>query len=306
MRRTYTDIETGDASPSNSGSRSGPSSVIKTVLACVFSIFVTLLMVGLFLFCYRARRRRRAAADLSTTKYPSGGSLGKLTRAGADPYSYDQSPSDHPLDLIASRDHRNGAEMLTNIDRVGSPAESSPAHTVDSRRRMFEQNSSTVGSHDPFSSPTSPTHGRHAFPPTEFARQSSTDPLLAGSRGGFNTPGGTDTYTSTNLSSHRPLMLHDRHTDMPFEEDEEDMSDLKRETLAMGEVQAGPGPSARRGPPRRRQRDEELEYVVHRDAGRVRNEPEESRRVLELPPRYEELNWEGEMAEDQDQNRRRE
>jgi len=96
-------------------------------------------------------------------------------------------------------------------------------------------------------------------------------------------------------------MLHDRDMGMPFEEEEEDMPDLKRETLAMGESQiAGPGPgtAGRRGQPRRRQRDVEMEYVVHRDAGRVRNETNEGRRVLELPPRYEELNWEGEMAED--------
>lgn len=91
---------------------------------------------------------------------------------------------------------------------------------------------------------------------------------------------------------------------LPFEGEEEegDVSELKRETLAMGESSGSTGvPTPRRqgtAPPRRRRdRDEGMDYVVHRDAGRVRNEPDDGRRVLELPPRYEELNWEeGEEA----------
>ena len=298
--RTYTDVATGDASPSSGGKR-GSNTLIRTVLACVFSILATLLVVGLFLFCYRARRRRRADA-LSTAKYPSGGSLGKLTRSNADAYGDDHNSSDYPLDLIASRDGRVVVPIMTDsTDRVDSPVGFSPANTLDSRSRMLigQTPTSTTGSHDPFLSPTSPTEGRHAFPRGEFARQSSTDPLLAGSMAGFSTPTGTDTFTGSALSSHRPLMLHDRDMSLPFEEDDEaDVTDLKRETLAMGEGQVAPGPSGRRAPPRRRQRDEETEYVVHRDAGRVRNEAGDGRRVLELPPRYEELNWEGEVAED--------
>lgn len=90
---------------------------------------------------------------------------------------------------------------------------------------------------------------------------------------------------------------------LPYEDDaevgaEDDLPDLKRETLAMGEstptgtsISAGsrrPGPAQRR----RRDREEGMDYVVHRDAGRVRNSTEEGRRVFELPPRYDELNWE--------------
>jgi hypothetical protein len=55
-----------------------------------------------------------------------------------------------------------------------------------------------------------------------------------------------------------------------------DVTDLKLETIAQfdrdGNRMAGSS----------RQHEEEMEYVVHRDAGRVR----------ELPPRYEELKWE--------------
>ena len=66
----------------------------------------------------------------------------------------------------------------------------------------------------------------------------------------------------------------------------EDVSELKRETLAYLGEEAGSSRSNARTPRpiRNVEEDEgELEYVVHRDGGR---------RVMELPPRYEELNWE--------------
>lgn len=85
------------------------------------------------------------------------------------------------------------------------------------------------------------------------------------------------------------------------------MSDLKRETLAY--VQGGPsgGQGAGAGRPsnsaptararRRRTEDAEMEYVVHRDAGRLeRPRPN----VLELPPRYEEVNWDEGEREDRE------
>lgn len=53
-----------------------------------------------------------------------------------------------------------------------------------------------------------------------------------------------------------------------------DVTDLKLETIAQFDRGAGPS--------RRRQEEDDMEIVVHRDAGRVR----------ELPPRYEELKWE--------------
>ena len=74
------------------------------------------------------------------------------------------------------------------------------------------------------------------------------------------------------LSTNRALA----HAEPPV--DDGDVTDLKLETLAQFDREAA-GPSRRR-----REEEEELEYVVHRDAGRVR----------ELPPRYEELKWEEE------------
>ncbi|TYJ55659.1 hypothetical protein B9479_003691 [Cryptococcus floricola] len=105
----------------------------------------------------------------------------------------------------------------------------------------------------------------------------------------------------------RPLVLHDpttRDVDASTEGggDEEDVTDLKRDTLAttgqqpqirLRTAQSRQG-SAGSGPPsatarRRRQEEQEMEFMVHRDAGRV--VPPGSANVLELPPRYEEVQW---------------
>ncbi|ODN99416.1 hypothetical protein L198_03258 [Cryptococcus wingfieldii CBS 7118] len=104
-----------------------------------------------------------------------------------------------------------------------------------------------------------------------------------------------------------PLVLHDpttRDVDASTEGggDEEDVTDLKRDTLAttgqqpqirLRTAQSRQG-SAGSGPPsatvrRRRQEEQEMEFMVHRDAGRV--VPPRSANVLELPPRYEEVQW---------------
>ncbi|WOO78788.1 uncharacterized protein LOC62_02G002326 [Vanrija pseudolonga] len=89
----------------------------------------------------------------------------------------------------------------------------------------------------------------------------------------------------------RGLQLHD-----PEEAGSEALGQLKRDTLAALDGQPGsptapvPGPSL----PRRRRERGEATYLVHRDAGRVLGGPRRPRNVLELPPRYEELNWDEE------------
>ncbi|WVQ70565.1 hypothetical protein IAR50_000084 [Cryptococcus sp. DSM 104548] len=106
-----------------------------------------------------------------------------------------------------------------------------------------------------------------------------------------------------------PLVLHDptaRDVDLSTEggEDAEDVTDLKRETLAttshqpqirLRTAQSRQG-SAGSGPPsatarRRRQEEREVEFMVHRDAGRVVAPGGAAANVLELPPRYEEVQW---------------
>jgi len=94
------------------------------------------------------------------------------------------------------------------------------------------------------------------------------------------------------------LILHSRSELVGDDEGKEDIPELKREILGLDDaegVQSGPSgrsTSASTSAGRRR-RQPETEYVVHRDAGRVSEraeEPEERRRV-ELPPRYNDVNW---------------
>ena len=82
------------------------------------------------------------------------------------------------------------------------------------------------------------------------------------------------------------------------------MEDLKVETIAAldhSSPQVGQSSSVLRGDRRRRRRrdddDGEMEYVVHRDAGRVARGNESTSRRVELPPRYEELDWDREGRE---------
>jgi hypothetical protein len=280
----------------------GSNSIIKTVLACVLSVLATLLVVGVFLFCRRARRRRKQAAKESFTPYVGGtGSSRKLNRSGTDPYENQSSPYGTRLDLIASGEgSRTVAPIFTDTSRsVESPIDLSPVDISDPRHLMLgttsPRSSANQSFPSPVSPPRSPNRGRHAFLP-ETSRHSSLDPLLtlSGSNAALSSPVGVETYhsaTGGTVSTHRPLMLHDPLMGMPYEQEGEhdgDVPDLKREVLALGEASGSTGTASRRPPTaQRRRRDDSLEYVVHRDAGRV----------LELPPRYEELTWDEDDGE---------
>lgn len=96
------------------------------------------------------------------------------------------------------------------------------------------------------------------------------------------------------------------------DDDDDDVPELKRDTLAyLGDPSApGPGPLPSRGLSlstlttptsavptgrrRRRRSDHEMEYVVHRDAGRLGGSRSATTNRVDLPPRYEEVNWEEE------------
>lgn len=104
----------------------------------------------------------------------------------------------------------------------------------------------------------------------------------------------------------------------------EGVADLKRETLAISSPSpSSPNtsltspsstmmtrslpPGAASGPGRRRRtqpREQEMEYMVHRDAGRVPVAPRTSAGVLELPPRYEEVNWSEEERREREERER--
>ncbi|KGB75393.2 hypothetical protein CNBG_1231 [Cryptococcus deuterogattii R265] len=106
----------------------------------------------------------------------------------------------------------------------------------------------------------------------------------------------------------------------------ENVADLKRETLAISsQARSSPNsslasptsttmtrsfPPGAPGPGRRRRtqpREQEMEYMVHQDAGRVPVARMTGAGVLELPPRYEEVNWsEEERREREERERERE
>ena len=309
---------------------SGPSPVVRTVLACVFSVLGTLLLVGAAFFFWRVRRRKNEMAK-EGLKYPTG-ALKNLTRAGAVPYATRDSSGSNglevphtPLDLIASRDGSHAvAPILTDTGGrpVDSPMRLSPTASGSVTHSPWEYrpprlhidpNRPFTGHADGYPSPISPLRdGRGSLRTESMARHSSQDPLLVNptyTASGLSSPNGNGTFQT--VSTQRPLQLHDRSQGLPEEDGlMEDVAELKREVLAMGDDPgSGSGPSGQSpgspvtpGPPARRRRREdalETEYVVHRDAGRVRAPQRSNTRVLELPPRYEELDWE-EEERDQD------
>lgn len=312
---------TGTGGSANTPHGSSSTPIVRTILACVLSVLGTLLIVGLFVFCYRARKRKRQAAKEGLT-YPSG-SLRKLTRGGATPYENNDGLDDlavhTQLDLIASRDRV--APIDTNTTRVDSPVAISPVgpnpFVNTPPRRPLGNDTYSSG----YSAQISPIDRPFR---NEYDRQSSMDPLLpSNTTSSMSSPIGTYNAGGNGagtVSTHRPLTLHDRGMALPYEGEMDDLgedsSDLKRETLAyLGDRPSSPSPAQappigpsgvtpqrRNRPTRRRRGDEqELEYVVHRDAGRIRGDQQPSHTArVELPPRYEELNWDGDGDGDRD------
>ena len=209
------------------------------------------------------------------------------------------------------------AGLTLNMDHLDSPASYGPRDGPQT-----------------YSSPISPISRLNGAGRMSPERQGSQDALLPGSKN-VATPPYAPSPIRTSLSTSYPpqagpslprvgLRLHgdaphsqaEENGDDEEQELEDDIPELKRDTLmAMGESSTlpnllSPDPAhdneastlpARR--PRRQRRDRtsdaEMEYVVHRDAGRVagQNPPN---RVMELPPRYEDFDWERERREDGD------
>lgn len=339
-----------DASGSPPASTSGPNFVTRVIVACVLSVFVTLVLVGAFYLVRRIRRRRQAAAALSTS-FPSG----KTGRV--EPFNSLSSPrSDTQLDLIASRSREDRTLRRLVLDPVAgashsetgspvredlpSPSSSNDPFRTPAERAGFAYPLSDIAGYanapgpEYVESPTSfsPVHDRPVALGGRMARENSTEALLAGHGQPFISNSRTQTSTPTGapsspvsgfnssyptLSSRGRLALHDALNSpvnggatgastlhSPRYEDDIDLPDLKRETLAYLDqdrepvqrgMPSGRGGSSRRadqqpqsgfGGGRRRTapRETETEYVLHRDAGRA---------VMELPPRYDEVNWEG-------------
>ncbi|WVQ86020.1 hypothetical protein IAT38_008188 [Cryptococcus sp. DSM 104549] len=170
-----------------------------------------------------------------------------------------------------------------------------------------------------------------AAPPGEFGAGGGG--YHSGSGSGSGSAGGSGSYANLPTSGSGtyypppsrqrsgPLVLHDPEAREGISEDDhlpdqDDITALKRDTLASTSNPTSPHPTSAgntptsathphgpNGPPgpgqggrRRRERtlppDQGMEYMVHRDAGRVVPPAENGGgNVLELPPRYEELTW---------------
>lgn len=129
---------------------------------------------------------------------------------------------------------------------------------------------------------------RHDF----LGRQASIDGLVS-----YPTMATTPANPPSPLATRRrgPLVLHDSTAaDGDSEEGEEargseDITNLKRDTLAFLDTPRR-GEASGSSRPRRRRTDDDGAILVHRDAGRL-TAPRRGAPVLELPPRYEELDW---------------
>ena len=313
-----------DAPTSGSGSGNGDkggshhggndSGTLRTALASVFSVLGTLVVVGAIWLCCRSRRKRRSAKNPTGKTKEGFASAASLSKQGAGGETDAPHEGQYRMDLLdngtATRSDTDTAVRTLDYDHPHS----SQGNTMTSSPTEYHSMSGGPGSYPIQHSPVDfagSTGSRGTSSRQQSSRAMSTDPLLSGD---LSSPSSSANHSWVPLplgsmpsSAHRSLVLHNgdatnSSTLSEGQEDDGDMPDLKRETLAM----SGPGSSMQSSPtttgvsaaaPRaRRRRDEELEYLVHRDAGRVYRPTREERRVLELPPRYEELNWEQEQA----------
>jgi hypothetical protein len=273
--------------------------------------------------CWRVRRKRRdfSSSDPNQPNQRRSGKFTKLRgRSKPEPVF---SLKDTQLDLIASRSSGIRALQIVTqspqADRsqlhstaLPDPFQDSPntGHSSASglnRSNMLEDNAT-------LRSPLEPALDRGAP-----ARYSVVPPLP--SQDGFRQytsamatqPVPLEHPNSTRSTARGPLILHDALPTNGQEAGANEVPDLKRETLAhLGEVGstalASSGliarPSAASAPigRRRRREGDELDYMVHRDAGRIEQPPARTQRVVELPPRYEELDWEAERENRPDED----
>ena len=294
----------------------------RTAIACVLSIVGTLALVAVWYLVRRIRRRRHAAAV--ATPYTAAKTSAQESGYDSRSHGAPDGTTETQLDLIASREgHRILPPIITQRGTgspigTSSPSDADPFSDYSGTGPILGPGRSILGpsrsaTYDSSASPSSTIHDpRGVF----MTRNPSRDALLSRGTSSYAPSPVETTQTTTSMGrSPLPLMLHDRSMgrgdEIGLGAEDDEMTDLKRDTLAYLGDSAQPGSSrGLRGQPssasapagrRRRREEEEMEYMVHRDAGRVldRNPTENGARVLELPPRYEELDWDREREREE-------
>jgi hypothetical protein len=291
---------TGALNRPTAGASSPPAekkTPVGIIVACVFSALGTLAAVTLLYCCCRVRSQRRAARKNglprpSLVSLATFGRLEKRSFVNRGAYAPGNRNRDTQLDLLDS-DSRPGstwsrapggsANSRPGTD-YGSPVDVADAYAYDLPFAPYT--GPAPGSPAPSSPAMEYPHGyTHVSSPSpapeEFGRQASLDALVAyppiphAPARPAPTPLSPSSPLAPTPVRRGPLVLHD-----PSALDQEDAGTLKRDTLA-----ALP-PRGEGSRPRRRRTDDEV--IVHRDAGRIR-------RIEELPPRYDELDWDAEV-----------
>ncbi|WWC92074.1 uncharacterized protein L201_007028 [Kwoniella dendrophila CBS 6074] len=350
---------TSDGPTSTAGDSSPPppnsSPVKRTVIASVLSVIGTLAIVALIFMCRRARQRRRANVVVAGGSSKKGGNtkggiiVNQYTTDSDTPLDLIASRSEGQVipprlsPLVFGQDDTHDNNGNTNAIANGNITPISPINPFEdtpykqpfipgpSRSTTVDESGTGTGT---WSSIASPIRGN------TIPRGSSQDALLQYTEGftsmrhdspsnirndhRYDREDGTyqsnqglssGTYQSSRSG---PLHLHNAQIEGD-EEEEEDVSDLKRETMAY----LGEGTSNTRGmggrtgaqsvssaPPGRRRRQQtqhsqepEIEFRIHRDAGRVRppTSQQQKNNVMELPPRYDEVNWEEERQNEREE-----
>ena len=292
--------------PDTVGTSNGSNTTLtRIVVACVVSIMGTLIIIGI-IFVWRRAKRRRVARHLAMTQANSSSKPRKIESPTDDtPLSDIRTAS--PVSGNGHEYHDAAPRLLPILTSGRGPSDSPPEISpVESSRDPHDP---LIRRGSPYSTPTRDPYSNY-----------SDNPYSTFTHGTSSSRGVHSAYPSTSSSSMpmnratsadaliSPLTTRNPSNPMSqFDEssgDQEDVSELKRETLAyLGEAPSGSGSRSRTiypadggtavsAPLPRRAHTNDMEYVVHRDAGRVAvPTPPPQRRVLELPPRYEELNW---------------
>lgn len=297
------------------------------MIACVTSVVGTLVVVGLLFWCYKVRRKRNLAQlqDQYTDRKSFGKNNGSTSptssdtpleiispsRERSDQGYQDDLPLFPPLPQSTSS-RRNYPNINTNSrqqqssDPYGSnnsEYHTSPNNTKGGFIPNYSEtwNTASSSSRTPIS-PINTRAGPLSRVDTAMIRGTSQEGLLR--RSDLSTNSGSATSISSPVNPNNSMTVPRGGGVNSYDDyGQEDLPDLKLETLAQfggsgveSSGQMGEGREVGSGSSRRvlaGRRQEDLEYVVHQDAGRVLRSPvEDERRVLELPPRYHELRWE--------------